>query len=60
MNDLYPYRIALGDIGGWVLIFVPVTWAVIYLIAIRHEEAYLKEKFGSSYLEYMGSVRRWL
>jgi len=46
--------------NGWVLVFVPATWAVIYLIAIRHEEAYLKGKFGSPYLDYMSSVRRWL
>jgi protein-S-isoprenylcysteine O-methyltransferase Ste14 len=46
--------------NGWVVLFVPVTWFVIYQIAIRHEEAYLEEKFGSAYTDYKASVRRWL
>lgn len=50
--------IALAN--GWVVLLVPVTCAAIYLIAIRHEEAYLEEKFGSAYTEYKLSVRRWL
>ncbi|MAG30524.1 MAG: isoprenylcysteine carboxyl methyltransferase [Deltaproteobacteria bacterium] len=44
----------------WVVALVPVSLAVIYRIAIRHEEAYLEEKFGTPYLEYKRSVRRWL
>jgi protein-S-isoprenylcysteine O-methyltransferase Ste14 len=44
----------------WVVLLVPVTWVVIYLIAIRHEEAYLEKKFGSVYTDYKASVRRWL
>ena len=44
----------------WVVALVPVTWIAIYLVAIRHEEAYLERKFGASYLEYKESVRRWL
>lgn len=46
--------------NGWVVLLVPVVWVVIYVIAIRHEEAYLEEKFGSVYTEYKRSVRRWL
>jgi len=53
-----------GGIGlllsnSWVVAFVPLTWIVIYVIAIRHEEAYLERKFGSSYVDYKNSVRRW-
>lgn len=44
----------------WIVALVPVTWIVIYGIAIRHEEAYLEERFGSSYREYKRRVRRWL
>jgi protein-S-isoprenylcysteine O-methyltransferase Ste14 len=29
-------------------------------MAIRHEETYLERKFGKVYLDYKGSVRRWL
>jgi len=44
----------------WIVALVPVTWIVIYWTAIRHEEAYLTDKFGESYLEYKASVRRWV
>jgi protein-S-isoprenylcysteine O-methyltransferase Ste14 len=46
--------------NGWVVLLVPVVWTVIYLIAIRHEEAYLEAKFARAYVEYKASVRRWL
>ena len=46
--------------SAWPLVLVPVTWWVIYRIAIRHEEAYLAGRFGESYEEYRGSVRRWI
>lgn len=45
--------------NGWVVLLVPVSWVVIYAIAIRHEEAYLEKKFGKVYTEYKASVRRW-
>ena len=44
----------------WPLLLVPVTWWVIYSIAIRHEEAYLTEKFRESDEHYRRAVRRWL
>jgi protein-S-isoprenylcysteine O-methyltransferase Ste14 len=44
----------------WPLLLVPVSWWAIYLIAIRHEETYLSEKFGEGYERYRASVRRWL
>ena len=44
----------------WIIALVPVSWGVIHRIAIRHEEAYLERKFGSSYTDYKASVRRWL
>ena len=52
----------LGLLFGsvWPLVLVPLTWWVIHRIAIRHEEAYLAGKFGESYEQYRGSVRRWI
>lgn len=52
----------LGMLFGSYLpgLLVPLTWWIIYLIAIRHEEAYLREKFGAEYEAYLGKVRRWL
>ena len=41
-------------------LLVPITWWIIYRIAIRHEEAYLRGKFGADYEAYLGQVRRWL
>ncbi|WDE07100.1 isoprenylcysteine carboxylmethyltransferase family protein [Thalassomonas viridans] len=44
----------------WVLIsFLPSAW-VVYLLAIKKEEAYLERKFGEQYLAYKKRVRRWL
>ncbi len=45
--------------NAWIVGLVPVTWLVIYVIAIRHEEAYLDEKFGTSDGAYRDSARRW-
>lgn len=44
----------------WIVALVPVTWLIIYGIAIRHEEAYLATKFGEPYRAYTASVRRWI
>jgi len=52
------FGVALAN--AWVLLLVPVTWAVIQAIAIRHEEAYLERKFGAAYIDYRSRVRRWL
>jgi protein-S-isoprenylcysteine O-methyltransferase Ste14 len=52
--------IGIALANGWVVMLVPVVWVVIYLIAIRYEEAYLEEKFGGLYTQYKASVRRWL
>ena len=52
----------LGILFGtvWAVALVPVTALVIYRIAIRHEEFYLRGKFGADYEDYLGRVRRWL
>jgi len=52
--------VALGLANGWLLAFVPAALAIVYRTAVRHEEAYLEQKFGESYLAYKRSVRRWL
>lgn len=45
---------------AWILVLTPVCGWLIYLTAIRHEEAYLAEKFGESYRAYKEIVRRWI
>ena len=52
------FAIILAEV--WILILTPVCGVTIYLTAIRHEEAYLKTKFGDAYLDYMKKVRRWI
>lgn len=52
------FAIILSDV--WIVILTPVCGWLIYLLAIRHEEAYLEEKFGDSYRAYKMTVRRWL
>ena len=52
--------IGLALASAWVIVLVPVVLVVVYATAVRHEEAYLEEKFGAPYLRYKGSVRRWV
>jgi len=44
----------------WILILTPVLVVALYHIAIKHEEVYLEEVFGDSYLHYKKMVRRWI
>ena len=43
-----------------LLIAVFVGVAVIQVLVVRKEEAYLERKFGEVYLEYARKTRRWL
>jgi|TARA_B100000959_G_scaffold271678_1_gene320077 protein-S-isoprenylcysteine O-methyltransferase Ste14 len=52
--------IGLALVSAWIIALVPVVLAVVYVTAVRHEEAYLEEKFGAAYLSYKSLVRRWI
>ncbi len=52
--------IGFAAANGAILILVPVSLGVVYLIAVRHEEAYLERQFGAVYVDYKQAVRRWL
>lgn len=52
--------LGLAQASGWILLLLPPAMLVIDRFAIRPEEAYLEEKFGSAYREYKASVRRWI
>ena len=65
-NPLYVGLVAL-DAGlallaasFWALVLVPVGIALLLWGAIRPEERYLTEKFGTDYEAYRARVRRWL
>ncbi len=53
-------EIGVGLANLWIVVLVPAVLSIVYLTAIRHEEAYLESKFGQSYTDYKASVRRWL
>ncbi|HBZ68959.1 MAG TPA: isoprenylcysteine carboxyl methyltransferase [Deltaproteobacteria bacterium] len=52
--------IGIGLGNGWIIALVLPVLVLVYLTAIRHEEAYLEQKFGETYTKYKSSVRRWL
>jgi len=56
---LFQAGVGVGLANGWIILLVPVALAVVWVTAVRHEEAYLERKFGATYLAYKRSVRRW-
>ena len=57
---LLQIALGVGLANWWIIILVPVVLAIVYAIAVRHEEVYLERKFGDQYVHYKASVRRWL
>ncbi len=52
--------VALLASSAWALVALPLEWALLRWGAVVPEERYLTAKFGSTYTEYAGRVRRWL
>jgi len=44
----------------WLVATLVATVAIIAVFVVPREERYLTERFGTEYLEYKASVRRWL
>jgi protein-S-isoprenylcysteine O-methyltransferase Ste14 len=65
-NPLYIGLLVLsagvGLVAGsaWALVALPLEWALLRWGAVVPEEKYLAAKFGATYADYMGRVRRWL
>ena len=57
---MFNFGFAIIFSEAWILAFMPILVLVLYHTAIKHEEAYLEEKFGESFLAYKRSVRRWI
>lgn len=71
-----PYRfsrnpIYLGDVlimvgislvlaNTWMLVAALASMPLTLMLVIRHEEAYLAERFGAEWLGYAEQVRRWI
>lgn len=54
------FGIAIADQSLWALILLGVVLAIINRAVIAPEELFLSRRFGSDYLAYQKSVRRWL
>ena len=52
--------IALMANSAWMLAAAALMFAYLSLGVVAREEGYLSAKFGSEYLLYKASVRRWL
>jgi protein-S-isoprenylcysteine O-methyltransferase Ste14 len=46
--------------SAWLFLALVLLIVILDVFAIRREEAYLTRKFGSEYLAYKASVRRWI
>ena len=43
-----------------LMLYMLAWWVIVHLFVILYEEPTLRHKFGASYEEYCGSVRRWI
>ncbi len=50
--------IGLGNL--WIVAFTALSLVAVYVVAVRHEEAYLERKFGDEYRRYKARIRRWI
>ena len=55
-------QVGLGLVLGnlWISLLAPLALAVVHVIAVLPEEAYLTRRFGASYEEYRRRVRRYV
>lgn len=44
----------------WLVATLAAAVAIIHWVVVPREERYLEARFGSAYLDYKASVRRWL
>jgi protein-S-isoprenylcysteine O-methyltransferase Ste14 len=54
------FGIAVLFFSIWLFLMVPVLYIVLLFKAVKPEERYLTQKFGTEYLEYSSKVRRWV
>jgi protein-S-isoprenylcysteine O-methyltransferase Ste14 len=58
--SLFQLGIAILVNSVWLLATLVGAVVLIHSVVIPKEEQYLERKFGSQYLDYKASVRRWL
>ena len=52
--------VAIWTVCLWALILLLIPFAIMNSVVIPYEERRMKAKFGTSYDEYAGRVRRWI
>jgi protein-S-isoprenylcysteine O-methyltransferase Ste14 len=58
--SLFQLGIAIWVNSLWLVATLIGAVALIHFVVIPEEERYLERRFGAEYLDYKGSVRRWL
>ena len=58
--SLLQLGIAVWVNSWWLVATLAAAVAIIHWVVVPREERYLETKFGSAYLAYKASVRRWL
>jgi protein-S-isoprenylcysteine O-methyltransferase Ste14 len=58
--SLLQLGVAVWVNGAWLLVTLAAAVGLMALVVIPREEAYLAKRFGSEYLAYKTTVRRWL
>jgi len=51
--------LALIFVFDWLLILIVPTWVILNFTVVRHEEFYLRHKFGAAYQDYSKRVPRY-
>jgi protein-S-isoprenylcysteine O-methyltransferase Ste14 len=52
--------LGIATANPWMAVLAPVLLLYLQERVVKREEAYLKERFGAEYADYMSKVRRWL
>ena len=58
--SLLQLGIAVWVNSWWLVATLAAAVAIIHWVVVPREERYLEARFGSAYLDYKVSVRRWL
>jgi protein-S-isoprenylcysteine O-methyltransferase Ste14 len=52
--------LGIATANPWMVVLAPALLLYLQERVVKREEAYLKERFGAEYADYMRKVRRWL
>jgi len=59
-NTLICIALTLASEVLWLLPVTILTCAIVYTLAVRHEEGKLVEQYGDAYVGYQRRVSRWV